>query len=106
MNTPMTSLPSRLQHILFHPFFFAAYPILALLAFNRTELNISAGLRSLILSIVLSGVFVLIFRRIYHDSQQGALVVTGILVLFFSYGHIYNLLREIHIAGVYLLGFT
>jgi hypothetical protein len=34
--------------------------------------------------------------------QQSALVVTGILVLFFSYGHIYNLLREIHIAGVYL----
>lgn len=97
----MTSKQSWLQRIPIHPLFFAIYPILALLAFNSTELNVSNGFRSLLVSVILAVLLFLVFRRIYHDPQRGALVVSAILMLFFSYGHIYNQLIGISIAGIH-----
>lgn len=101
MNLGMTGKRSWLHTIPLHPLFFAAYPILALLSFNVTELNFTAGLRSLLLSTLLGGVLFLIFRRIYHDSNQGALVSSAVLILFYSYGHSYNLLVGINVAGLH-----
>ncbi len=101
MNLRMTSKRSWLHTIPLHPLFFAAYPILALLSFNSTELNIAAGLRSLLLSIVLGIILFLIFRLMYHDSKQSALVSSAVLILFYFYGHIYNLLIGISIGGLH-----
>jgi hypothetical protein len=96
----MTSKQFWLQNTPLHPLFFAIYPILALLAFNSSELNFSVGLRALFLSILLAIVLFLIFLAIYRDSRKSALVSSVILVLIFSYGHIYSLLKGIQIAGI------
>jgi hypothetical protein len=96
---PMTSKQSWLRTIPFHPFFFAAYPILALLAFNVSETYLSAGLRPLILSLLVAGILYLILHKIYQDWMRAALVSSIVLIAFYSYGHIYNLLTGIDAVG-------
>jgi hypothetical protein len=85
-----------------HPFLFATYPILALLAINISEVEFSAGLRPLFLSILLAGFLLFAFFLIYRDWRRAALVSTILLALFFSYGHIYILLKGVQINGFYL----
>ena len=90
---------SRLQRFPFHPFLLAAYPILALLAFNISEVDFSSGLRPLGLSTLVAVVLILIFYWVYRDWRRTALVSTIILILFYSYGHIYILLKGVEIDG-------
>jgi len=85
-----------------HPFLFAMYPILALLAFNISEVDYSSGFRPLVLSILVAVILVLIFYLFYRDWRRTALISTILLILFFSYGHIYILLKGVEISGFYL----
>lgn len=101
MKSGKTKKESWFQRFPSHPFFFAAYPILALLAFNIGELNVSAGVRPLLAVILLAAVLLLILRALYHDLNRAALLASAFLVLFFSYGHIYNLIAGIQIAGIH-----
>ena len=98
----MNSKQPALQRLPLHPLLFAVYPILALLAFNETELNFSDGIRSLLISLIAAVVLFLIARWFFHHSMKGALLSTALLILFYSYGHIYNLLSGITIAGLNL----
>lgn len=85
-----------------HPFLFAIYPILALLAFNISEVDFSSGLRPMVLSILVAGLLLLILYLIYRDWRRTGLVSTIILILFFSYGHAYLLLKGVEVGGFYL----
>src|SRR5215207_8914288 len=98
----MIKNPSWLQKSLLHPFLFATYPILALLAFNRSEVDVSSGLRALLLSILLAGLLLLGFDLIFRDWKRAALLSTILLILFYSYGHVYIALKGVNIDGVYL----
>ena len=98
----MTDKRPWLQRVALHPLLFAIYPILALLAFNVAELNVSAGVRALLLSMTLAVILFLVFRWIFRDSMQGALAASTLLILFYSYGHVYNLLTGGTIGGLNL----
>src|SRR6266545_3473502 len=98
----MSEKPARLQGIPFHPFLFAVYPILALLAFNSSEVDLSSGLRPLLLSLVLAGLLILVFYLVYRDWRRTALISTILLILFFSYGHVYLLFKGVNVNGFYL----
>jgi hypothetical protein len=64
--------------------------------------DFSSGLRPLILSLIVAGLLVLIFYLVYRDWRRTALISTIILILFFSYGHIYLLLKGVEVGGFYL----
>jgi hypothetical protein len=85
-----------------HPFVFAIYPILALLAFNISEVDFSSGIRPVLLAVFAAGILLLIFYGIFRDWKRTALLSTIILVLFYSYGHVYILLKGVNIGGLYL----
>jgi hypothetical protein len=51
---------------------------------------------------LLAGLLLFASFLIYRDWRRAALISTIILVLFFSYGHIYILLKGVHINGFYL----
>ncbi len=102
MKPGMNKKPSWLQRLPLHPFLFAVYPILALLAFNISEVDFSSGLRPLALSVLLAGILILVFYAFYRDWKRTALISTMILILFFSYGHIYLLLKGVAVGGFYL----
>ena len=77
-----------------HPILFGAYPVLALLAHNITQVRSNDAVRSLLISISGTAILLLVLKLLLHDWQKSALACTLVVGLFFSYGHIYDLLRQ------------
>ena len=102
MNTGMNKKQGWLQHLPLHLFLFAVYPILALLAINISEVDISSGWRPLLLSALVAGFLTLVFYAVFRDWQRAGFLSTIILILFYSYGHVYILLKGVEINGLFL----
>ena len=93
-NAPRLVYPSKLANLPLHPFLFTIYPVLMLYAAN-IEATQASDVRLPLLygtlgAVILMGIFFLITR----DVQRAALASSLILVLFFSYGHIYEYLEQ------------
>ena len=73
-----------------YPFLLAVYPVLALLSFNISQVKYPAAIRSLLLACLAAGLLFLIFRLVYRDTHRAAFIVAAWLLLFFSYGQIYD----------------
>lgn len=86
-----------------HPFLLGIYPVVMLLAFNLEAVSTRSALRPLLLSLSGTVVLLLATRALLGSWQKSALVTSSALVLFFSYGHIYNYLEQINV-GVIQLG--
>jgi hypothetical protein len=85
---------------IFHPLLITIYAILALYAHNIREVEFSIIVRSLIVSILTTAVLLLVFHLIFRNFSKTALACTLMLILFFSYGHIYATLKEVRIFDV------
>lgn len=103
MSLSISRKLSWLQSFPLHPFLFAVYPIVALLAFNISELEFSSGFRPLLFSILFASLLISVSYWIYRDWRRTALISTILLILFFSYGHVYILLKGINVNGSYLV---
>jgi hypothetical protein len=80
-----------------HPFLFAIYPILSIYSANITDVFISEIISPIFISV---GTTIFVFftiKFITNDIQKSAFITSFFLVIFFSYGHIFNLIdgREI-----------
>lgn len=102
MNLKNNGRSSWIRRYPLHLFIFASYPILTLLVSNLSEVGLSAATRSLVVSLIAAIILVLIFQFILRDWKRAALISTIILILFYSYGHVYILLKGININGFYL----
>src|SRR3990172_3506805 len=102
MNLKTSDKPAWLQHFPLHPFLFAVYPVLALLAFNISEVDLSSGFRPVTVALVVVGFLAFILRLVHRDWRRAALSLTIILILFYSYGHIYILLKGVNVDEFYL----
>lgn len=74
------------------------FPILSIYAYNMHELSISHMVLPLVSSLGITLVTFLLSWLIIKNAVKAALIVSIFLVLFFSYGHIANL---IEVSGVY-----
>ena len=83
-----------LKTTLLHPFAFAAYPVLALLAVNIKEVEDAVALRPLLLALILAAVLFFILWLVTKQAHKAALLATFLLALFFSYGHVYDFLKQ------------
>jgi hypothetical protein len=101
MSLNISKRRSWVQSFPLHPFLFAIYPIIALLAFNISEVDFSSGFRPLLFSILLGSLLISVSYWIYRDWRRTALLATILLILFFSYGHVYILLKGINLNGLY-----
>ncbi len=81
------------------PFAIAIFPILAMLANNAKEVSLNVALRPLAVSLILALLLLILFRLLLRRWDKAALVTAFLLVIFFSYGHIYSLLEQHPIAG-------
>jgi uncharacterized membrane protein YozB (DUF420 family) len=84
---------SRLQKYPFHPLFLAIYPVLALLAVNIHEVSSSVIWRPLAVVLVATIILFVVIRLLLHEWHKAALVTSFGLVLFFTYGRLYDLLK-------------
>jgi len=90
------------KQIIIHPIAFGVYPALALIAHNILEMSVLDGVRALIVSVFLSVVIFLFFRMLLKNWGKAGLISSFALILFFSYGHIYEIFRNANIFGIYL----
>lgn len=77
-----------------HPFLFGVYPILALYAVNIDQVHPEVVLRPLLYALLGALVLLLILWGLLKDLPRAAILSTISLVLFFSYGHVYELLKS------------
>jgi hypothetical protein len=73
---------------------FAAYPVLALLAHNISQVRYTAGIRPLLVSVAAASLPFLLFRLIYRDWHRAAFATAEFTALFYTYGHVYDLLEK------------
>jgi hypothetical protein len=90
----------RLSTPVLFPFLLAAYPVIALLAQNLGQLELHAGLRALIFSLLAAAVLFLLARLLLRDSQRASLLVALVLLLFFTYGHVYDLIEDLSVSNI------
>lgn len=103
-------MAGKLRQIPLHPLLFAAFPVLALLGTNIHEVAPGVALRSLLISLAGALVILLVARLVFARRREpgadkwarAALATTGLLLLFFTYGHLYSLLKELGGIGVQL----
>ncbi|MFN2215451.1 MAG: hypothetical protein ACK2TS_00760, partial [Anaerolineales bacterium] len=90
----------KIKKFPWHSILFSLFPILALAANNINEINIRVVLRPLLISLVVAICLLLVLQFLFKDWQIGGILTTTYLVFFYSYGHVYNLLHNVVIAGV------
>jgi hypothetical protein len=71
---------------------FAAYPPLALLLYNISEIRFSGALRSILVSILAASLLALLFRLLYRNWHRATFAASALGILFFTYGQVYDLL--------------
>jgi hypothetical protein len=84
---------------LFHPLLLGFYPVLALYVFNRNETVVAATLRAVITSLIVTTLVIAVFLLIFRSWQRAAAPASFTLLLFYSYGHVYDLLQNARLFG-------
>lgn len=72
-----------------YPIAISAYPVLALLSANVGQVQNSAGIRSLLASILFGGILYALVWLFLRKAHKAAFLTSLWLILFFSFGHIY-----------------
>ena len=91
-----------MRNVIFHPIALGIYPALALYAYNLGEIDIYDALRSILVSLFATILLWILLRLLLKDWGKASLVCSLAIVLFFSYGHLYDLLRDTQLMGLYL----
>lgn len=94
---------NRIRTLPLHPLLMGAYPVLALLAWNREQAEPAEALRSLVVCLLGAALLWAAVGLLIWPRERAAAICTLILVLFFSYGHVYNSLKGVDMAG-FILG--
>ena len=85
-----------------HPLLFAAYAVLAVLVRNLGDVPSSAIERSLIVSVSGAAILILILYSILKDWTRARLITSFMIILFFSYGHLYSVANSWELTGIVL----
>ncbi len=72
----------------------AAYPALALLSYNISQVRYIAGIRPLGVSVAGAGIFFILFRLIYRDGHRAAFATAALTILFYTYGQVYAVIEK------------
>jgi Sulfatase len=98
----MSGSKSKRNSFPLHVFLAATYPPLALLASNLSEVSANVVFRPLFISLALALGLLLLFWLLMRNGQRAALATSLSVILFFSYGHIYPLLKGVDLGGLFL----
>lgn len=83
-----------------HPFLVAVFPILIIYSQNIGKIDFEALFLPLILVVSCSIIIYFFLKLILKNSNKSAIIVTIILMIMFSYGHIYYLLSDISLNEI------
>lgn len=80
--------------LVFHPILIGLYPVLALLAYNIIQLDPIYAVRAIVVTLVISGLVFGFALLITRERYKSGLLASLALLLFLTYGHVYNLLEN------------
>ncbi|MFQ5872425.1 MAG: hypothetical protein ACE5JL_01290 [Dehalococcoidia bacterium] len=83
-----------MNKVILHPFLLGAFPILFLFAHNARQFSLDVVAMPIAMSWLIALLGITVLGIILRDLRKAALVVSLFLLLFFSYGHIYNVLAD------------
>jgi hypothetical protein len=89
----------KVKSLVVHPFLIAAFPILALLANNIDQIGPNAAWRALLFSLLGVTILFLLLRLILRDWHRAGALTTFFMLLFFTYGHLYQSIRGLELFG-------
>jgi hypothetical protein len=94
---------SEIKHLPFHIFLLSVFPALALLTNNLGQTDLWVIHRPLIVSLLIGILFFLVAFLLVRNWQKASLWTSLAVVMFFSYGHIYQIVEGIQLSG-FLIG--
>jgi len=92
--------PSIKHPKVFHPFLFAIYSILFLFAHNISQSSFADLPLPFALIFGLTIVLWALLSVILRNTRKAGILVTLMLIAFFSYGHVYHALEYLSISGI------
>jgi hypothetical protein len=96
----MRSTLKLLPRLIWHPFLLTLFALLSLFVANYGRLPLVQILRPLLVFFILAGLLLLLVHWPVKDWSRAGLITSLILLLFFSYGHVYGLLEGTTLLGV------
>lgn len=87
------------KSIVIHPFLFALYPILFLYSYNIDAVFLSEALMPLLIASGFTLILFLFLNSFLKSKEKAALIGSLFLLLFFSYGHVYDSIAAFSIGG-------
>jgi len=86
--------------IIIHPILFAIFPILSFFSYNVREISFEEIFLSLLFALAFTIGIWFSLSYILKNARKSAFIISLLLVLFFSYGHVYNLIDNVTIDGL------
>jgi hypothetical protein len=90
----MNRIKILLQRIQYYPLLVGTFPIIALYNHNIQHVFITDIFRILIIVLATIFFFLVVLGIFIEDQQKPALYISLFVILFFSYGHIYNFIGQ------------
>jgi len=92
------------KNLIIHPFLFGLFPVLFLYSYNIGQLKFSEILLpSAVILISTALILTVLWLILKRNNGKAGIITSVILILFFSYGHIYKLIKDFKI-GNFLIG--
>jgi hypothetical protein len=89
--------------LILHPFLFTLFPIASMLAENVGQVNGVDVVRISVLSLTFVLITLIVMKRIIGSWEIASLICSGGVLLFFSYGHVYMVIKN-YTLGPLLIG--
>lgn len=89
-------------NLVIHPFLIAVFPVLFLYAQNIDELTLNDAILPAILLLVFTFILLISVNLLFRNWLKSGLFVTLFVILFFSYGHVFDIIEGLPKIG-YLL---
>ena len=90
---------TNIKFLLLYPFFLVLYPLLALLEFNLSEVAIQVVWRPMFYVLASAVIVMILFFLLLRDWHRAAVITSILVLLFFTYGHLYTYLKTVEISG-------
>ena len=85
-----------------YPFLLAIYPILFIYSNNLDEVFLVEILLPCLISLLATLTIFLIFKFVFKDIYKSALLTTIVLIIFFTFGHVFTLIEGYKVLGFQL----
>lgn len=91
-----------MRRLYYFPFVLSIYPALSLLSTNITQVGLISILRSVVVSVVITSLVYFLLYVVYRTPLRAAILTAIFMLFFFSYGHIYHLIRNAWMLGFHV----